>query len=118
MKFFSREKHLQSAGPADKTRQTLGASPSGDEAEGGAAMSEDGMWTGDAVPASEGEIEASTHAIAVDGGKGWGREAGEDIHQTLAHMGEAEGFGAAELGDFVEVGPGGEEMDVAGENEL
>ena len=41
MEFFGGQEHLEGAGFADQARETLGASPSGDEAERGAAMAEE-----------------------------------------------------------------------------
>ena len=115
--FFRGEEHLQRASFADEARQALRAAPSGDEAEGGAAMSEERVRAGDAAIAGEREIESASHAIAVDGGDGRSGKVGDGAHQALAHVGEAKSFGAGERGDLVEIGSGGEEVRVAGEDE-
>ena len=65
---------------ADESRQALGAAPSGDESECGAAMSEDGMRTGNAVTAGQSEIESSAHAVAVNGCDGGCGEVGDGLH--------------------------------------
>ena len=113
VEFFSGEEHLQRAGLADEPRQSLRAAPSGDEAKGGPAVSEDGVRPGDAALAGEGEVEASTHAVAVYGGDCRGGEVGDGLHQALPHLREAVGLGAVELGDLVQVGARGEEVGIA-----
>ena len=42
---------------------------------------------------------------------------GHGVHQPLPHLRKAEGFRAGERGDLVEVGSGGEEMGVAGDDQ-
>lgn len=70
VQFFGSEEHLQGAAFADEAGKPLGASPPGDEAERGAAVAEDGMRGRDAMATSKGEIEASAHAVAFNGGVG------------------------------------------------
>ena len=114
MQLLRGEKHLQGLRPADEARQTLGASPAGDETEGRTTMAEDGVGRGDAALAGECQIQSPTHAVAVNGSDGRGGEVDYSIHQALSHVGEAERLGAVQFGDFMEVSAGGEEMDVAG----
>ena len=108
------EKHLQRAGLTNEPRKALGASPSGDETQGGAAMSEDGVRAGDSVMAREREVQSSAHAVAVNGSDGWSREVGDAVHQPLPHLGELEGFGAVQLGNLTEIGSSRKEMRVTG----
>ena len=61
-----RQEHLQRPAFADQARQTLRAAPSGDQAQGRAAVSEEGVRTGDAPLAGEREIKPSAHTVAVD----------------------------------------------------
>ena len=117
MKLFRRQKHLHCSALADETRQPLRAAPSGDEAKRRASMSEYCVRLGDAPTTGESEIQPSAHAIAVNSGEGWGRETGDGIHKPLAHVGEAKGLGAVQLSDFVKVSAGGEEMEVAGNDQ-
>jgi hypothetical protein len=108
--------HFESPGAADEAGEALGSAPSGDEAEGGAAVSEDGVRVGDAEVAGEGEVESAAHAVTVNGGANRGGEVVDKLHEALAHPRELEAVGR-ESGDFVEVGSGGEEPVVAGDDE-
>jgi len=116
--FFGGEEHLQCASFADEAWQALRASPSSDEAESSATMSEERVRAGDAAITGEREIESAPHAVAVDGGNGRSGEAGDGAHQALSHVREAKSFRAGERGDLVEIGSGGEEVRVAGEDEM
>lgn len=113
VQLFGGGEHFEGAGFADQARKALGAAPSGDEAESGTAMSEDGVRVGDAVTAGQCEIESAAHAVAPDGGAGWGGEVRDGIHKPLAHGGKVVGFGAGEGCDLVEVGTGREKVLVA-----
>src|SRR5271157_19699 len=117
MKFFRGEEHLECAGLTHQTGQPLRAAPAGDKAQCCATMSEDGVWSCDAALAGQREVESATHAVAVDGGDGGGREAGDGAHQALAHLGKSKGLGAMQLGNLVQVSPGGEEMQVASDDQ-
>jgi len=117
MQFFGSQEHLQRTRSADQARQALRASPSGDEPEGRAAMSEDCVRPGNSVPAGKRQVETSAHAVAVNRGNRWGREVGHGLHQPLAHQCEAKGVGAVQSSDFAQIGAGGEEVTVAGEHE-
>ena len=66
--FFGRYQHFEGTPFADQSRQALRASPASDQAQGRAAMSEDRMWRGDAISASQREIEPASHAVAGNGG--------------------------------------------------
>ena len=118
MQLLGGEKHLQGAGLADPARKSLRASPTGDEAQYCATMAEDSMRACDAATACQGQVETSTHAIALNGSYGRSREVGDGAHQALAHVCEPKGLGTVQLGDLVEVGSRGEEVRVAGYDEL
>ena len=66
--FFRGDEKLERSALPDQARQALRTSPSGHEAESGAAMSKDGMGRGDPAVTGEREIETSAHAVAIDGG--------------------------------------------------
>ena len=117
VQFFRREEHLQRAGLSHQSRKTLCASPSGDQAQGSAAMREQRMRPGDAAIARQRKVESSTHAVAVHGGDGGDREVGDGVHQALAHLGKAKGLGAMQFGNFVQVSARREEMRVAGDDQ-
>jgi hypothetical protein len=80
-------------------------------------MAKNGLRRCDALLASQRKVETSAHAVAVNSSDGWGGESGNSIHEPLTHLGKAERFGPVELGDFMEVGAGREEVRVAGEDE-
>ena len=81
-------------------------------------MTEDGVRPGDAALAGEGQVETASHAISVDGGNRRRWKAGNSVHERLSHLRETKGFGAGEGGDLVQVGSGGKEVRVAGEDEF
>jgi len=112
------EKHLQCSRLTNEPRKALGASPAGDETQSGTAMSKDSLRASDSLTACERQVKPSAHAVAMNGGEGRGRKVGNRIHQALSHVREAEGLGAIQLGDLLEIGPGGEENRVAGDDEL
>ena len=85
VQLLCRKEHLQSTSSADLSRQPLRASPSGDETERCAAMSEDGVGSGDAMSASHRQVESTSHAVAVNSCDGGGGEAGQGIHELLSH---------------------------------
>jgi len=114
VKLFGGKEHLQRAPFADQPRQALRTAPARDKAECSAAMSEDGIRTGNASTARQSEIEPVAHAVAVNRSHGWGREVLDGLHQLLPHLRESKSRGAVEFGDFVKVGTGGEELSVAG----
>src|ERR1035437_5949343 len=78
--FFRGGEKLQRSSLSDQARQALRSSPSGHEAKSGAAMSEDGVGSGDSSVTGEREIEASAHAVAFDGGDGGRGIAGDCVH--------------------------------------
>ena len=118
MKLLGGKKHLQGSRLANQTRQTLRAAPPGDESECRPAMSEDGTRPGDAMRASQSKIEAATHAVAVNYRYGWNREVLDSAHQPLPHLREPKCLNAVEFGDFVKVRSRGEEVIVAGNEQL
>lgn len=111
--FFRGDEKLERSALADQTRQALRTSPSGHEAESGAAMSKDGVGRGDPAVTGEREIETSAHAVAINGGDDGDGVAGDCVHECLSHGGELAGFGAGQCGDFVQVGADREKMAIA-----
>ncbi len=111
--FFCGDKKFQRSALPDQARQPLRASPSGHEAESGAAMSEDGVGRGDPAVTGEREIKTSAHAVAFDGGDDRGGIAGECVHECLSRGGELVGFGTGQCGDFVQVGADREKLTIA-----
>lgn len=81
-------------------------------------MTEYRVWTSYAALAGECKIKAAAHAISVDRGDRRRREAGDGVHQLLSHLREAKSFGTAQGGDLVQVGSGGEEVRIAGDDQL
>ena len=108
---------MQGARGADESWKALSAAPSGNESECGAAMAEDGMRPSNAVTAGQSEIEAPTHAVAANGRDGRCGEFGDGPHEALTHMGEAKRIGAVQAGDLEQVGSGGKEVRVTGDDE-
>jgi hypothetical protein len=70
--FFCGDEKLQRSRLPDQAWQALGTSPSGHEAEGGAAMSENCVGRGDPAVTGEREIKTSAHAVAFDRGNNGG----------------------------------------------
>ena len=117
MYFLGGQKHLQRPSLADQARQTLRPAPSRYQSKGSAAVSEDGVRTGNASLARQSEIKTSAHTVAVDGRDGGSREARHRTHQVLAHVRETECFRTRQGGNFVEVCSGREEVSIPGEDE-
>ena len=118
MQFLGGEKHLQRPGFADEPWKALRASPARNEPERCATMAKDGVWAGDPTTARKSQVETAAHTVAMNRRDGGGREVGYCAHQVLSHVREAKRFGAAQVGDFVEVGSGREEMCVAGDDQF
>ncbi len=76
-------------------------------------MSEDGMGRSDSAVTGEREIKTSAHAVAFDRGDDGSGIAGDRVHQRLSHDGELVGLGAAERGDFIQVGADREKLAIA-----
>ncbi len=117
VQLLRRQKHLQCARLADQPWKPLRAAPSSNEPEGRAAMAKDGVGRGDAVLTGKGQVKTAAHAVAVNGGDGGRWEGGDGLHQTLTHVRETKGFCAIQFSDLVQVGPSGEEVRVAGDEE-
>jgi hypothetical protein len=113
---FCGDKKLQRSALPDQARQALRASPSGHEAESGAAMSEDGVGRGDPAVTGEREIKTSAHAVAFDGSDDGDGIARECVHESLPHGGEAIGFGTSQCSDFVKIGADREKLAIARHN--
>lgn len=73
-------------------------------------MTKDGMRRGDSMATGKRQIQASTHAVTVDGGDGGCREVGYVRHELLTQAREAKRLRTMKAGDLVEVGPGREEV--------
>jgi len=114
---FGGEKYLEGACFADEARQALCATPAGDKSEGGATVSEEGVWSSDAALTCQRQVKPASHAITVDRGNGWSREGRDNVHQPLSHLCETKYFRAVQLGNFVEVGADGEKVRVAGDHQ-
>src|SRR5580700_6725473 len=108
-----RQEHLQCAAFTDQARQTLRAAPSGDQAQGGAAVPKESMRTGDAALAGQREVKPSSHAVTVYRRNGRSWKACHRSHQSLTQVREAKCLGSSERGDFVEISSSGKEMCVA-----
>src|SRR5262249_5058342 len=80
-------------------------------------MSEDRVGCCDAKIASQRQIHAAAHAVAVDGGDHWNGKTVDGVHQPLASPGKLESVRAVELGTLVEIGAGGREFVVAGDDQ-
>jgi hypothetical protein len=115
--FFHGKEHLQCPAFSDQAREPLRATPAGDESERRSAMTEDGIWRGDATMTSKCKIQSSTHAVAADDSDHWSRKVLNRIHQALADLGEFVSFGPGESGDLIQVGTGGEELVISGNDE-
>jgi len=118
MQFLGGEKHLQRPGFSDEPWKTLRASPARNEPERCATMAKDGVWAGGPTTARKSQVETAAHTVAVNRRDGGGREVGYCAHQVLSHVREAKRFGAAQVGDFVEVGSGREEVSIARDDEF
>src|ERR1035437_3576687 len=75
--FFCGDEKLQRSAFPDQAWQALHTSPSGHEAESGAAMSEDGVGSGDPSVTGERKIKTSSHAVAFDRGNDGGGITGD-----------------------------------------
>jgi len=115
--FFCGNEKFQSLALPDQAWQALRASPSGHKTEGGAAVSENGVGSGDPAVTGEREIKASAHTVAFDGGNDGGGIAGDCVHERLSHGGELIGLGAAEGSDFIQVGADRKKLAIARDDE-
>jgi hypothetical protein len=103
MHFLRRYQHFKRAGFADKARKALRPSPAGDQAKGSPAVTEDGVGRGDPAMAGQGQIEASTHAVAGDGREHRRGELLDQSHQPLARTREGQSVRPAQLRDFIQI---------------
>src|SRR5271166_2514588 len=110
--FFCRDEHLERSAFSDQAWQALRTSPSGHEAEGGAAMSEDGVGSGNPAMARQRKIKPSAHAMALNRGEDGEGIAGDGVHELLSHSSKPAGCRATQGqgGDFVEVGAHGKKL--------
>lgn len=117
MNFLGRDEHRKSTRLSNQARQALRATPAGDQAQGGAAMSKHRGRGRDATMTSEREIEAPTHAVAGNGSEDWRWELRDRVHQVLAHAGERIRLRARECGDLAQVRACRKEFRIAGDDE-
>lgn len=73
-------------------------------------MTKDGMRRGDSMATGKRQVQASTHAVTVDGGNRRSRKVRYFRHESLARAREAKCLRSMKAGDLVEVGPGREEV--------
>jgi len=111
------DKHFERTGLAHQAREPLRAAPSRDQPQGSATMAEDGVRGGDTVVARQRQVQPATHALAVNDRADSRREAGNSIHQFLPGAGELQSLRAGDSGNFLQIGAGGEELVVAGDDE-
>jgi hypothetical protein len=115
--FFGGDEEFQRWSLPNQAGQTLRSSPARDEAEGGAAMSENRVRCGNPMMTSEREIESPAHTMAFYGRNHWPRVSGDRVHEGLSHSREVAGFLAVEGSNLIEVGSYGEKVGIAGDNE-
>src|SRR6185437_8534503 len=121
-RFLSRDllrqkEHLQSASFADQSRQALCAAPAGDQAQRGAAMSENGAGCCDSISAGKGQVHASSHAVATNGGDHRDRKAIEQVGEFLAKPCERKCLRTREPGNFVQISSSGKEPVITRNNQ-
>src|SRR5215472_7115488 len=80
-------------------------------------MSEDSARRCNAQIASQSQIHAAAHAVALDGGDHQNGKTVNRIHQPLAGPRKLERLRAVELGNLFEIGAGGKEFVVAGDDQ-
>src|SRR5215472_5840564 len=80
-------------------------------------MSEDSARRCNAQIASQSQIHAAAHAVAMDGGNHGNGKTVDRIHQPLAGPRKLERLRAVELGNLFEIGAGGKELVVAGDDQ-
>src|SRR6478735_1148123 len=80
-------------------------------------MSKDGVGCGDAIVAGQRQVHGAAHAVAADGGDYGNRKVVDGQHERLATAGKLKSFWSAELGNLVQIGPGGKELAIAGDDE-
>ena len=114
---FSGYEHFESAGLANQPGQPLRSSPSGDESERGATVAEHRAGCGNTAMTGERQIEASTHAVAGNGGVDGGRKLLDRAHEFLPQPRKLVAGGTGEGGNFRELCARGEKLLVAGNNQ-
>lgn len=88
MDLLRREEELERTSFSNEHWKPLCASPSRDQAQSRSAMSEHGVRGGDAPMTRKGQVQASTHAVALDSGVDGTRKFGNRFHQSLPHPGK------------------------------
>src|ERR1700687_4354183 len=114
---FGRNKHLQSAALADQSRQTLGPSPTGNQSQSGASMSENRARRSNSMVTSKRKVQSAAHAVSGNRGIDRSRKLCESSHERLTHLGECMGSRAGEGRDFFQVCPGRKKSLVSGDYE-
>jgi hypothetical protein len=77
----------------------------------------DGVRAGNSALTRQSKIQASAHAVAVDGRNRESGEARHTLHEELPHLCKAKGLRSGQRGNLIEVSPGGKEMIVACDDE-
>src|SRR5215472_7708506 len=80
-------------------------------------MSEDSGRRRNAKIASQSQIHAAAHAVAMDAGDHRNGKTVDGVHQPLAGPRKLERLRAVELGNLFEIGAGGKELVVAGNDQ-
>ena len=114
---FRQQKHLHGPRFADQSRQALCSAPAGHHSQACAAVPKDGVWRGHAIVARQRQVHGSAHAVAANGRDYWHGKLVDRQHERLATTGKLKGFWPAELGNLVQIGPGGKELAIAGDDE-
>jgi len=115
--FFRSDKKLQRPSLPDQARQALRPSPSRHQSESGASMSEHGVRGRDPAVTGDCKIKSSAHAVALDRSDDRSRITGDCVHERLSQGGKFVGFGAAQSGDFVQIGADREEQPISRDNQ-
>ena len=104
---FSSQNHLQGDALADKTRETLGAAVTRDQAELHFRLTHFGVVTGDAEGAGEGELAAAAESKSIDAGNDGFAAGFNGAKDSLTAQGEIATFDTVDLGELLNVGTGG-----------
>ena len=106
--FFCCGEQFECSSLPDQTWQTLCSAPSGDQAQGGATMSKNGVGRCDPSMAGKSKIESATHAVAFDCGDDRLGIILKRIHQRLPEAGKVEGSSSGQETNLVEISTGRE----------
>ena len=115
MQLFWRQETSAMRAASRPVEEALGASPAGDQAEGGATMSEKrhGLRQCAAGRRAPSRVRHPCSIHAPQPRRS--REVRDGVHQPLSHLRETESLGTVQFGDFVQVCTGGKEVGVSGD---